>query len=131
MTALKQDTEQKIRDLGQSLKLQMDFAAAADLAKRDDQLTLAQNNYKAASLMIDLMRDLKITAGNDADVLDAIVAASEAAGSDAGDVLKAQVPKVRAINEDVQKLVTERLAEHKPVAPEDINAIFKKHLSPA
>lgn len=130
MTGLTKETEQKIRDLGQSLKLQLDFAAAADMTNRDDQLQLAQNNHKTASLMIDIMREMKITAMNDADVLDAIVTATEAAGSKAADVLKAQVSKVRAINDDVRDLAIERAAEKKPVKPEDINRIFKKHLSP-
>lgn len=130
MTGLTKETEQKIRDLGQSLKLQLDFAAAADMTKQDDQLQLAQNNHKTAALMIDLMRDLKIARANDADVLDAIVNKAEAAGSKSGDVLKAQVAKVRAINDDVRDLAMERAAEKKPVKPEDINRIFKKHLSP-
>lgn len=130
MTGLTKETEQKIRDLGQSLKLQLDFVAAADMTKQDDQLQLAQNNHKTAALMIDLMRDLKVTGANDADVLDAIVNKAEAAGSKSADVLKAQVSKVRAINDDVRELAMERAAEKKPVKPEDINRIFKKHLSP-
>lgn len=130
MTALSKETEQKVRDLGQSLKLQLDFAASADLGKRDDQLQLAQGNHKVAGLMIDLIRDLKIAATGDADVLDAIVAKAEAAGSNAGDTLKAQVPKVRAINADVQALVAERVAAKKPLDPSELNSIFRKHLAP-
>jgi len=130
MTSLTKETEQKIRDLGQSLKLQLDFAASADMGKREDQLQLAQGNHKVAGLMIDLIRELKITAGNDADILDAIVATAEAAGSNAGDTLKQQAPKVRAINNEVQQLVMERMAAKKPVDPSELNSIFKKHLSP-
>lgn len=130
MKGLTVETEQKIRDLGQSLKLQLDFAASADMTKRDDQLQLAQGNHKVAGLMIDLIRELKITAATDADMLDAIVTAAEAGGSTAGDVLKAQVPKVRAINAEVQQLVMDRMAEKKPVDPSDLNRIFKKHLDP-
>jgi hypothetical protein len=129
--ALAPETEQKIRDLGQALKLQLDFAASADWGKQDDQLRLAENNMTAGKLMIGLMRELKVGGtNNDADVLDAIVSAAEKEGSTAGDVLKQQVPKVRAINADMQALVQQRFAAHQMVSPEDINGVFRKHLKP-
>jgi hypothetical protein len=126
MTAFTKEIEDKIRDLGLALKLQMDFAAAADMTRQDDRLQLVQNNAKAAALMIGLIRELKLSATDDVGCLNDIVKAAEHNGSHAADVLKAQVPKISAINTEVKNLIIAQ----KKVSPEDMNRIFRKHLAP-
>ena len=60
MTKFTKEIETKMRDLGKSLKLQLDFAKAADMTRPDDQLQFAQNNSRSAILMIDLIRELSM-----------------------------------------------------------------------
>ncbi len=130
MAKLTKKIESQIRDLGLALKLQLDFAAAADMTKPADQMTLAQNNMRAGIIMIDLIKALNITAADDAGIMDAIVAYAEKNGSDAAKVLKLQVPKVRAINKATADLLAERTAEHQAFTGADMNNIFRKHLAP-
>ncbi len=126
MTAFTKEIEDKIRTLGQALKLQMDFAAAADMTAQKDALQFAQNNAKTAMLMIELIQTLKLTATDDAGYLEAIVKVAETNNSNAGALLKAQVPKVRAVNGEVRDM----LATQKTPTATDLNAIFRKHLKP-
>lgn len=127
MTAFTKEIEDKIRKLGQSLKLQLDFAAAADMGDHDDRLEFLQMNTKSAGLVLDLVRELKIKMADDATLLEAIADVAEQNGSDAGDSLKAIAKKVRAIKADVLKAV--KLAGNK-FQPAHLNAIFRKHLKP-
>ena len=128
MSAYPIETDNKIRDLGKSLKLQLDFLAAADITQRDDQLKNIEMNAKTATLMVQVMRDLQITAQNDADALDKIVQAARNNGSDAAEAIAPLVDKVRGINEDVAALAKQKHANNENVSGNDINRIFRKHL---
>jgi len=129
MAEFTKEIEDKIRGLGLALKLQMDFAAAADMRKPEDQMQFAQNNMKAGLVMVDLIKELGIKMTDD-NVLEEIVAFAEKNGSDAGKVLKEQAPKMRAINTAAAALFAERAAEKKQITPDDMNSIFRKHLAP-
>lgn len=130
MTEFTKDIETKMRDLGKSLKLQLDFAKAADMTKPDDQLQFAQNNSKSAILMIDLIRDLGIARADDATMLEEMADIAAKNGSDAGDALKAIAPVVRAVNGDTAKLLKQKMQKGETLTGEDLNGIFKKHLTP-
>lgn len=127
MTAFTKEIEDKIRALGLALKLQLDFTAAADMTQSADRKRLLINNAKMVPVMTGLIRALNLTAASDADYLDAIVKVAESNNSDAGDVLKALVPKVRAINDEVKSLYIQRGGK---LTPQDLNAAFRKHLQP-
>lgn len=127
MTAWNETIESQIRDLGQSLKLQLDFTAAADMNKTEDRMKLAQNNNGVAGKMIGLMQALSIPfAGDDAAILEKIADVAEQNGSDAGKLLKQQAPKVRSINTEVASI----MAQKRTVTPDDLNRVFRKHLGP-
>ncbi len=130
MTKFTKEIETKMRDLGKSLKLQLDFAKAADMTRPDDQLQFAQNNSRSAILMIDLIRELGITKADDAAMLEEMADIAARNGSDAGDDLKALAPVVRAVNTDTAKLLHQKIQKGETLTGEDLNGIFKKHLSP-
>jgi hypothetical protein len=120
------DIDKRIRVLAQSLKMQLDFAAAADMNSPQDQIGFAERNHRVALSMIALMKDLGISMTNDADVLEKIAAVAEKNGSNAGDLLKIQAAKVRAINTEAALVA----AQKKTLDGNDLNTIFRKHLKP-
>jgi len=130
MTEFTPALDKQIRDFGRMLKLQLDFAAAADLKKEDDQLEFASRNNQTAGALIRLMQVLQIKPKSDTQVMEDVVAFAEKNGSDAGLELKAQIAKVKAINEEAVKVAQERMAQKKPFSNEDLSAILKKHLKP-
>ena len=130
MTAFTKETEQKMRDLGQSLKLQFDFAKAADMTQQKDQLQFAQNNAKSALLMIDLIQELGISKADDAGMLEQMAKIAEDNGSDAGDLLKKLAPTVRAVNTEAAQVLKTKMQKGETMTGADLNGIFRKHLTP-
>lgn len=119
------ETESKIRNLGKAIKLQLDFIAAADFTKPAEQQKLAQNGMAGAKLQFELMKELGLNPQQKgSDILNAIVKFAEDNGSDAGDTLKAQLPKIQKVETAVQS------AMQSGASPQDLPRVIKKALQP-
>lgn len=123
MTKLNPSTEQKIRDLGKSVKLQMDFLAAADLNERANLQKSAMNSRTSFNLVREIVQELGLQPSG-GDVFDQIVKAASDAGSDAADELKAQLPKMRKLESALKD------AMKAGKMPHEIPSIIKNALKP-
>ncbi len=123
MTTLNPSTEQKIRDLGKSMKLQMDFLAAADLGEHANLRKSQQHSMEGFKLVREIVQELGLQPSG-GDVFDQIVKAASDAGSDAADELKAQLPKMRKLESALKD------AMKAGKMPHEIPAVIKNALKP-
>ena len=97
MAKMEQETEGKIRDLGRILKLYHDFMAAADFSREEDLQKMGYYGNAGARLAYRLADELNLKGGDDVEILEEIVRYAEDRGSDAADGIKAELPKVHAV----------------------------------
>lgn len=113
MTRLTPETEDRIRDLGRALKLYNDFLAAADFSKEDDLRKMGHYGMAGSHMTFKLADELGLQGGDDIKLMEQIVEVCEQNGSDAADELKAQLPKVHAVDDVMRRMDKEAPIEEK------------------